>query len=211
MSWIVDEAAKSDPSKDVAILENPEARRFLDGLLTNTFYPAICRFVQATGYDDILRQDPPRIETELAYALVRTVSFMMVDGLGYPFLRGDFQCQMDGWMLKRQFWLGLPADTDPAFMFKIIEDEMFSGNPPVLMIEKAESRPDWNIYYHITLSSGTGTSWGPGHSEKAALKTIETVITTSAEMYEESMVEGFSNMAEVERFLTIAYKAFEAC
>ena len=53
-------------------------------------------------------------------------------------------------MLKRQFWLGLPADTDPAFMFKIIEDEM----------------------------------------------------------YEESMVEGFSNLAEVERFLSIAYKAF---
>jgi hypothetical protein len=108
--------------------------------------------------------------------------------LGYPFLRGYFQCQMDGWMLKRQFWLGLPADTDPAFMFKIIEDEMFSGNPPVLMIERAESRPDWNVYYHITLSSRTGTSWGPGHSEKAALKTIETVITTSAKMYEESIV-----------------------
>jgi hypothetical protein len=29
-------------------------------------------------------------------------------------------------------------------------------------------------------------------------------------MYEESMVEGFSNMADVERFLSIAYKAFEA-
>ena len=114
-------------------------------------------------------------------------------------------------MLKRQFWLGLPADTDPAFMLKIIEDEMFSGNPPALMVERAESRPDWNIYYHITLSSGTGTSWGPGHSERAALKTIETVIKTSAEMYEESMVEGFSNMAEVEGFLSIAYKAFEAC
>ena len=81
MNWIVNEAAKSDSSKDVAILENPEARRFLDGLLTDTFYPAICRYVKATGYDDILRQDPPRIETELAYALVRTVSFMMVDGL----------------------------------------------------------------------------------------------------------------------------------
>ena len=96
MSWIDIEAAKSDPSKDIAILENPEARRYLDGLLTDTFYPAIYRCVQATGYDDILRQDPPRIETELAYALARTVSFMMVDGLGYPFLRGDFQCQMDG-------------------------------------------------------------------------------------------------------------------
>ncbi len=211
MSWIDSEAVKSDSSKDIAILENPEARRYLDGLLTDTFYPAICRCVQATGYDDILRQDPPRIETKLSYALVRTVSLMMVDGLGCPFLRGDFECQMDGWMLDRQFWLGLPRDTDPAFMLKIIEDEMFSGNPPKLMVEKTESRPDWNIYYHITLSSGTGTTWGPGHSEQAALKTIETVIKVSAEMYEESMVEGFSNMAEVERFLTIAYKAFEAC
>ena len=211
MCWIVDGSAKNDQFKDIAIIENPDARRFLDGLLTDTFYPAICRFVQASGYDDILRQDSPRIETELAYALVRSVSFMLVDGLGYPFLRGDFQCQMDGWMLVRQFWLGLSRDTDPAFMLRIIGDEMFSGNPPTLSVEKAESRPDWNIYYHITLSSGTGTSWGPGHSERQALKTIETVIKTSAEMYEESMVEGFSNMAEVERFLRIAYKAFEAC
>lgn len=146
----------------------------------------------------------------LSYALVRTVSFMMVDGLGYPFLRGDLECQMDGWMLRRQFWLGLPKDTDPAFLLRIIGDEIFSGNPPTLTVEKAESRPDWNVYYHITLSSGTGTTWGPGHSEQAALKTIETVIKASAEMYEESMVEGFSNMADVERFLTTAYQAFEA-
>lgn len=210
MSWIDSEATKSDPSNDIAILENPEARRYLDGLLTDTFYPVIQRWVQATVYDDLLWRDPPMIESKLSYALVRTVSFMMADGLGYPFLRGDLECQMDGWMLRRQFWLGLPKDTDPAFILKIIEDEMFSGNPPTLTVEKAESRPDWNIYYHITLSSGTGTSWGPGHSEQAALKTIETVIKVSAEMYEESMVEGFSNMADVERFLTIAYKAFEA-
>ena len=85
MSWIEDEAAKSDPSKGVAFLENPEARRYLDGLLTNTFYPAICRSVEATGYDDILRQDPPRIETKLSYALERTVGFMLVDGLDWPF------------------------------------------------------------------------------------------------------------------------------
>jgi len=81
-------------------------------------------------------------------------------------------------------------------MFKIIEAEMFSGNPPVLTIERAESRPDWNIYYHITLSSGTGTSWGPGRREKAALKTIETVITTSAAMYEQSMVASGSKISE---------------
>ena len=87
---------------------------------------------------------------------------------------------------------------------------MFSANPPTLSVQKVMSRPDWNIYYHITLSSGTGTSWGPGHSERKAKNTIESVINASAEMYEESMVEGFSNMADVERFLTSASKAFES-
>jgi len=210
MSWIDDEAAKSDPSKHVAFLENPSARRYLDGLLTNTFYPAICRCVQATGYDDILRQDPPQIETKLSYALVRTVPFMLVDGLGCPFLRGDFECLMDGWLLSREFWLGLPKETEPAFMLRIIEDEMFAGMPPKLSVEKSESRPDWNIYYHITLSCGTGTSWGPGPSEQAALRTIESVIKTAAEMYETSMVEGFSTMQDVETFLAVTRRAFEA-
>jgi len=210
MSWIIAEAAKSDPLKDVAILEDPEARRYLDGLLAETFYPAIQRCVKAMFYDDILRRDPPRIETKLSYALVRTVSFMMADDLGYPFLRGDLECQMDGWMLARQFWLGLPRDTDPALMLRIIEDDRFSAVPPTLTVERAESRPDWNIHYHITLSSGTGTSWGPGHGEQAALRTIETMIETSAEMYELSMVEGFTDMAEVEAFLAIAYEAFDS-
>ena len=95
-------------------------------------------------------------------------------------------------------------------MLRIIEDDRFSAVPPTLTVERAESRPDWNIHYHITLSSGTGTSWGPGHGEQAALRTIETMIETSAEMYELSMVEGFTDMAEVEAFLAIAYEAFDS-
>lgn len=92
VGWSVYSLPENSVPALVALHESAPQRMERDrrgeGLLTNTFYPAICRSVQATGYDDILPQDPPRIEAELAYALVPTVSFMMADGLRHlPNLR----------------------------------------------------------------------------------------------------------------------------
>ncbi len=69
-----------------------------------------------------------------------------------------------------------------------------------LSIEESPLYPEWNIYYLITLHSGTGTSWSPGIGEEHALQTIKSVIRKSAEMYELSMIEGFSDIEDVEIF-----------
>ena len=207
MNWIIEEAEKIHTSKNIVFLENPETKQLLDNLLLKKFYPAINKHLHETGYREL---DNPKIETKLVYELVRSILFMMTDDFGYTFFRGEFECELDGWMLTRNFWLGLPRDTEPAFLFRILRDERFAGNPPTLSIEESPLYPEWNIYYLITIHSGTGTSWGTGIGEKHALQTIKSVIRKSAEMYEISMIEGFSDMADVEIFLNTAYVAFES-
>ena len=207
MKWIIEEAKKIHTLKNIVILENPETRQLLDNLLLKKFYPAINKHLHETGYREL---DNPKIETKLVYELVRSILFMMTDDFGYTFFRGEFECELDCWMLTRTFWLGLPRDTDPDFLFRILSDERFEGNPPTLSIEESPLDPEWNIYYLITLHSGTGTSWSPGGGVEHALQTIKSVIRTSAEMYDISMIEGFSDMADVEIFLNTAYAAFES-
>ena len=207
MNWIIEEAKKIHTSKNIVFLENPETKQLLDNLLLKKFYPAINKHLHETGYWEL---DNPKIETKLVYELVRSIMFMITDDFGYTFFRGEFECELDGWMLTRNFWLGLPRDTDPAFLFRILSDERFAGNPPTLSIEESPLYPEWNIYYLITIHSGTGTSWGAGIGEKHALQTIKSVIRKSAEMYEISMIDGFSNMEDVEIFLKTAYEAFES-
>ena len=53
-------------------------------------------------------------------------------------------------------------------------------------------------------------NWSPGSGEEHALQTIKSVIRKSAEMYQISMIEGFSDMEDVEIFLNTAYVAFES-
>ena len=207
MKWIIEEAKKIHTLKNIVILENPETRQPLDNLLLKKFYPAINKHLHETGYREL---DNPKIETKLVYELVRSILFMMTDDFGYTFFRGEFECELDCWMLTRTFWIGLTRDTDPDFLFRILSDERFAGNPPTLSIEESPLYPEWNIYYLITIHSGTGTSWGAGIGEKHALQTIKSVIRKSAEMYEISMIDGFSNMEDVEIFLKTAYEAFES-
>jgi len=208
MSWIDTEALEADSNKDLVILEHPTAVHSLDGLLLNRFIPDIWRHLQATGYH--FHPELPVISSVLSHALVRSVSFMLFDFLSFPFFQGSFSVQADSWMLDRTFNLGLPRTTNPDFLFRILSDNRFSGMPPTLEIQDSVVHPDWNIYYVITIHSGSGTSLGSPLIESNALKTVENVITVSQGLYNIAMADGFSTMADVKRFLDLAAIAFGA-
>ena len=106
--------------------------------------------------------------------------------------------------------MGIPEDTDPSFLFRILSDEKLTGNPPTLDIQKSTMYPEWNTYFHITLHSGTGFESGCYTLHSAALGNVEAAIRDSVEMYEQSMIDGFTTIDEVEDFLETAYRSFEA-
>jgi hypothetical protein len=208
MSWILEEAAVADQAKDLAILEKPDARRYLDRLLLDRFCPAIWKYLAETTYE--AAPSKPEITTMLSHVLVRSVSFLMFDHLSFPFFLGEFQCQMDGWMLDYTFSLGLPQDTDPAWLFAILSERRFRGMPPKMEIQESVAHPEWDIHYIVTLQAGIGSSWGPGHSEEYAMQTIKKVIKTSEKMCDISMMDGFSSLEDVKGFIENACAAYEA-
>lgn len=112
-------------------------------------------------------------------------------------------------MFEREYFLGLPQSTDPAFMFRILAEECFAGNSPELTIEPSVIHPEWNIHYWIMLRSGSGIESSQWTFDQAAIGNIEETITTSIEMYE-ATIEGFETMADVEAFIALATKCFEA-
>jgi len=141
--------------------------------------------------------------------LGRALIFMLFDDLDYPFFWGEFSCTKDGFFLERKFFLGLSQNTDPSFIFRILRDERFVGMPPTLHIETASVYPVWNTHFHITLMAGTGFESKEWTVRNAARELLKTTIHDSIALYEES-IEGFSSMVEVERFLKLAYRCYEA-
>ena len=94
-------------------------------------------------------------------------------------------------------------------MFRILSDERFVGMPPTLHIEPASVYGDRDMHYLITLKAGTGYECKGRTLEHEAREHLETAIRDSIVLYEESQ-EGFSSMDDVERFLKIAYRCYEA-
>jgi hypothetical protein len=111
-------------------------------------------------------------------------------------------------MFDRKFFLGLPKTTDPTFLFKIISDPHFSGNPPSLHIERSVLHPEWNSYFYITFEAGNGFESGAWGMHSTALCDIAQTIHDSLSLYEASMVEGLTTMDEVDAFLHLAYRCF---
>ena len=212
MDWIVQEAQKADANKDRVILENPAAVKELDELLTATYYPQIKQMFQNCGYPfSSLAEGKIPIESRWSGpGLGRSLRFMLFDEFACSFLRGALILSTEGFMFEREFFLGLPETTDPSFLFWILSEEAFRGNTPSLVIEPSDLHPEWNGYYWITIQSGAGIGSSQWTFHQAALGNIEETISTSVQMYEASMIEGFATMGEVEEFLTLARTCFES-
>lgn len=209
MSWLIEEAQKSFPQSDRIILENPETVKQLDKQIIDIYYPFILEELGKTGYPYAPAPDELGIEsTWNGGDLARSVVFMLFDHLNYPFFRGKLDCFEDGFILNKRFSLGMPKDTDPAFMIRILEDDKFEGMPPSLSVEKPHLFPEQNTYFHITMESGSGFGFKGWSLNSMAKGNIESAIHESIEMYELSMIDGFSTMNDVEEFLGIAHRAY---
>jgi hypothetical protein len=211
-NWIMKEIRKLDPQKDRIILENPESRKYLDDLLMEKIYPAIARILDETT----LPYEPSAIDASCINSacqgsdLGRSLPFFLYDHLQYPILRGEIIVSRTGYLFNRSFSLGLPRNTKPEYLFKILSDPRFQGTSPVLNIFESKIRPEWNIYYHIIIETGSGYTFGPFSLYNTAIHLIEETVKASIEMYELSMIELFSTMEDVERFLHIAARCFES-
>lgn len=209
MNWLIEEAEKSYPQSDRIILENPEAVKQLDKLIMDIYYPFILGELEKTGYHYAPVKNELKIKsTWNGGDLARSVVFMLFDNLKYPFFRGKLDCFEDGFILNKEFSIGLPKDTDPAFIIRILEDEKFEGMPPSLSVEIPRLYPEQNTYFHITLELGSGFGFKGWSLNNMAKGNIESAIHESIEMYELSMVNGFSTMSDVEDFLEIAYRGY---
>ncbi len=211
MNWIVEAAQSADPRKDRVILENPAAVKELDEQLIKTYYPPIRRALQETGYPySSVDDDAIPIESQWSGPeLGRCLTFMLFDEFAGAILRGSLTRSRSGFMFGREFFLGLPATTEPSFLFRIMAEEAFAGMMPSLTIQPSRLHPEWDIYYCITLESGAGISGGPWTLDQAAIGNIEQTIATSVKMYK-STIDGFATMADVEEFIELARKCFEA-
>lgn len=211
MNWIIEEARSADPGRDRVVLENPAAVKELDELLVEKFYPPIRRALQGTGYPYSSIDDGAiRIESRWSGPeLGRCLIFMVFDQLGGAIPRGSLTRSRSGFLFGREFFLGLPEATDPAFLFRIMADEAFAGMMPSLTIQPSGLHPEWDSYYCLTLESGAGVTGGPWTFDQAAIGNIEQTIRTSIAMYE-STIDGFATMAEVEEFIELARTCFEA-
>jgi len=210
MNWILQEAHKENPAQDRVVLENPQIRVQLDELLRSKYHPFIKGELDRTGYPYSSVDEIPIESKFIGPEYSRALTFMIFDHFRYPFFRGAISCSKSGFFLEKEFFLGLPKDTDPSFLFRILSDENLTANPPSLDIQESTLYPEWNTYFHITLHSGRGFESGPYSLHTAALGNIETAIRDSVAMYEHSMIDGFSTIEEVEEFLEIAYRCFEA-
>ncbi len=211
MNWVTEEARKVDPRKDRIILENPATVRELDEILTEKYYPQIRRTLLEAGYP-FSSIEGGKIPIESRWSMTglgRCLVFMLCDEFACPILRGSLTRSRDSFMFEREFFLGLPQSTDPSFLFRILAEDAFTGNKPSLTIEPSEIHPEWNIYYWIMIQSGAGIESGQWTLDQAALGNIEETIATSIEMYE-STIDGFSTMEDVEKFINLAHKCFEA-
>jgi hypothetical protein len=208
MNWLQQEASKADPSKDIAIIENPETRNHLDEMLTNIFIPKIWDILDATGY--CVEPEKPAISTELSYALTRKVRFLLFDYLQYPFLIGDFSVKEEGWMFMRTFSLGLSKSTKPEILLSLIQDERFVGMPPTIHVEEPCIHPDWDSYYIVTFEAGSGSSLGSKPLEDYAISIVQNVVAVSQEMVNMAMNDKLSTKADVKKFLKVASSAFGA-
>jgi hypothetical protein len=210
-NWLLREASKADPRADRIVLENPEVVGSLDAKLRETFLPFIRAELKQTGFPYEPSSDELHLESKwFGPEFARALSFMLFDHFAAPFMRCTLECSRRGHLLEREFYLGLPETTDPRFLFRILSEPRLAGCKPSLTIERSVLHPEWNSYFWIEIEAGSGFEFGSWTMDKVAMGNIGQTIRDSCEMYEVGMVEGFTGMEDVERFLDIACRCFES-
>jgi len=201
-NWIIQEAKKTDKSKDIVILENPDKKDYLDGLLINRFWPFILQGLKNTRYN----YDPqknPKTDFELSYELTRSLTFMLFDGRKAIF-RAKLSCSVSGWMLESEFFLGLSKETNPLVIFEILGNSRFRGMPPLLEIYK--DKPD--DYFQINFRNGRGAGWAV-YNDQQIDDIIGEIIDVNSKLHEFSK-DVYKSEEEIGEFLLLAYHVYEA-
>ena len=201
-NWIAKESLNIDTTKDVAILENPEKKQYIDNLLIKKFWPKIECSLKSTGYG-YSPKNSPETDFEFSFELTRSLTFMLFDGIRSIF-RGKLSCSATGWMLHSEFFLGLHQDTSPYVVFKILEDKRFSSMPPILTIYKDMPFD----YFHITFENGSGASWGL-YDYDYIYNRINLAIDINARLYDFLMLNNLDEK-RVEEFLLLASQVYGA-
>jgi hypothetical protein len=203
MNWLIEEAEKCNSSEDRIILENPEAIRKLDDILISDYYPFIKAKLEKTNFLYYPVKSELKIESKWSGQKAgRSLTFMLFDDFNGLFFRGSIVLSKDSFLLKKEFFLELPEETKPSYLFKILKDERFSALPPSLEIQ--------NSKYNIKIESGSGFSIAGCSLHNIAKNNIEAAIQDSVRMFELSMIEGFQSMEDVKKFLAIASRFFDA-
>ncbi len=211
VNWIARDAAKANPRNDRIILENPQTVVALDRVLLETYLPFIRGELGKTGYHYSPSDTELSIKsTGMATRLARSITFSLLDHIGFLFLRFSISCNTLGYMVEKEFFLDLPESTDPKFLVKILGDPRFAGNPPTLMVQRHELHPEWGRFFWITMQAGAGFDSGPWELHGEAKADIAQTIECACQMYEISMVEGFNSLEDVDHFLEVACRSFES-
>ena len=201
-NWITKESVNADTTRDVAILENPEKKQYIDNLLIKKFWPKIKCSLKATGYG-YSPKNSPETDFEFSFELTRSLTFMMLDGIRAIF-RGKLSCSVTGWMLHSEFFMGLHQNTSPFEVFKILEDKRFSSNPPILIIYKDMPFD----YFHLTFENGSGAGWGL-YDYDYIYNRISMAIDINARLYDFLMLNNLDEK-RVEEFLLLASQVYGA-
>lgn len=201
VNWAARESKKADAEKDIIILENPDVKQYLDGLLLNGFWPGILECLVNTGYV-YSPEENPETNFELGPALERSLSFMLFDDRGL-FFRGKIITSKEFWMLESEFFLGLSQETLPEVVFEILGNSRFIGMPPELTISKASRE-----FYQIKFHNGSGASWGL-HGRKYAEERIRAVVDINVKMHE-FPDDGVILPQDLGEFLSLVYGVYEA-
>lgn len=211
MNWIEKLSKEVDSQKDRLILENPEAVKELDTMLLTKYLPPLkehlknCGFPYST-YDEI----PLESEFELKSGLGRKLTVMLFEDTGLSFFRGYISISKSSYLLNREFFLHLIGDTNIDYIQKILLNEKFMGNFPVMHMERdgimySEGVP----IYCIKIKAGSGFHSGSFSFRQTAIADMKEILTTSIKMFEVSQY-GIEDEETLQEFLQLAYKCYES-
>ena len=211
MTWAEKKLKECNLSDDLITLENPDTIKALDEKISLEFYPKIIEYLRKSQLPYY-----PSSDEELKISsvndigrLARKFRFMLDDTVGYPILICDFQITRTSYFFNRQFNLCLPENIRPDFIFQLLNDERFKGTPPELTIhDYAETRPEWNAFFHINYEAGSGLEFGGYSLFNTSIELIEETINSSIAMFETAGIEGIIYKEQVSDFLDIAVKCF---
>lgn len=202
-NWVIKEAKKAGTSSDLVVLEKPDVKRYLDGLLLKRFWPVIHSSLEASDYS-YEADEKPETELEQKKTLTRSLTFMLLDKR-YLFFRGKLSCSTDGWMLSREFYLSLSQENDLQVVIAILGNSRFAAYPPTLSMDRAFDKQG-SDFYQVTFHAGSGAGWGYG--EEYLDKEIKEIIDVNIRMNDFAR-DSVITPQQLGEFLTIAYEAYE--